>query len=61
MLLKSSLRFLIKRFGIFAINDMLGEIFDNEFDKTQDMLYDDLSESYDRINLRLKHSDKKGA
>lgn len=52
MLLKFVLRLLIKRYGLFDINDLLGEIYHEHFLKTGTVAYDLISEGYDDLNKR---------
>jgi hypothetical protein len=65
MLLKGILRTLIHKFGIQDINDKLAEIYDDEYDKTDNGFFDELSESYDKINryffkfYQYKQNDKR--
>ena len=44
------LRALIKRYGLFDINDVLGEIYHAHYLKTGNVAYDQISEGYDGIN-----------
>jgi len=55
-ILKSALRALISKFGIFLINDKISEIFTEESEALRNYAFDDIAELYDNINkfLRLK-------
>ena len=56
VVLKSALRILISKFGIFLVNDKISEIFTEEAETLRNYSYDDIAELYDNINkfLRLK-------
>lgn len=54
-ILKSALRILISKFGIYLINDKISEIFAEEENESGcDYSYDDISEMYDNINFDLR-------
>lgn len=57
-ILKKTLQLLIDRFGIELINKKLSDICYDKSISDHNMLYDDMSEAYDKINtnfFRLRH------
>ena len=54
LMLKSAIRVLINKFGIHIINEIIAEIFFEESNATMNYFYDDLSESYDEINRKIR-------
>ncbi len=49
-LLKATMSVLVNRFGVKMINDVLAEIFYEQAQETDDFVFAELSESYDKIN-----------
>ena len=66
MILKQALKLLIDKYGIWLVNDAIGEIFNdrmetaiNQNDEKQAQYFDELSEFYDETNRFLDTRDYK--
>jgi hypothetical protein len=57
--LKNLTLFLIETIGLEGINDLIAEVFFEEYLKSGNKLYDDLSEEYDILNRKYFNRRKK--